>query len=153
MYIAEIDAIKADLGIEGIAVKWRWKKRAQLRTTRTTTIVGEHWYLGGMDHRIDIATERSYESIVEIIAHELRHAWQTQTGTLVYKKHVHWTGTRFVEASVYSRRKKYWNREHERDARAYASDAMVRLFQDAKQKVRQTPERATAALFALAFGE
>lgn len=153
MYQEEIIAIKADLGISDLPITWRWVQKPHIKKNRSFTRWGEHQYAGPGQHTIVIATQRARGEVLQTIAHELRHAWQTSQNVLVYSdKRVVWTGTQYSGAAFYSKRKKYSDRPHEIDARAFEKDAWLRLFAGAVTNRRiETPASVVAAMFEAAW--
>lgn len=163
MYAAEIAAIKKSLGIEHLDIRFEWYANKRYINKRKGS-TGDHTKMNGW-HRIRVATLGwSYEDVIKIIAHELRHAWQFGTGVCYTewkegngRRRGGWvytfTGTSYsVARSDYKRSAvKYRQRPEEIDAYAYQDDAWVKLFGGKRQKV-QTPESSVAAAFLAALG-
>lgn len=162
MYEAEIAVIKKDLNIEHLDIRFTWlPSRKYVSKARGST--GDHTKMNGW-HRIRVATLGwSYEDVVKIILHELRHAWQFGTGIcdtewkqgkrggrgkMVYS----WKGTSYCVARPEYLRSavKYRSRPEEIDAYGYQDDAWQKLF-GGQRKAVQTPQRAVAQAFLLAM--
>lgn len=91
-----------------------------------SSLVGD--YTVDYNH-IRVATKLPYEQVMDTLAHELRHAWQWQTGVLQNTNdYYRWKGTRFYTRKKVWKRCVYEQRPQEIDARAYARYAWVRLF-------------------------
>jgi hypothetical protein len=156
LYADEIAIILQDLGLPADhPVASYFKDKPYLKRGRNGS---ETWGWHSGNNRqagtVKAATERSYRAVLETIAHELRHEWQKFTGVLAWDGNRgkyggwHWSGTEHAPAKSYSSKYKYLNRPHEIDARAYAADAMERLFKDTTEtKEPRTVKAAVVALF------
>lgn len=152
MYEREIALIKHDLGIEDLPVVVRLRDVAWVTTNpRDPEAYGIHFYDRAFNkHWISIAIRHPYAVVLDTIAHEFRHAKQFHQGWVRLAGDTYtWTGTLYVPSfdSYTARNRKYKNRPHEIDARAYAAEAVKRLFPDAKQRERMTTKQSTRNLF------
>jgi hypothetical protein len=159
MYEAERAKLIADLGLEHWTFRWVFVNARDLPYRRTRAW-GLHTTLGNNSSRIEVALRRaSYLDVLTTIAHELRHAWQDANNvnriewiklrTRQHPKHI-WSGSQYIQACEYVHKKSSrWDLPEEIDARAYATDAVRRLFPDmAPQAKSLSPEAAVKKLFA-----
>ena len=158
---ADIDAIIKDLAIEHVAIDWKiYYDLTVLDKENSTGIVNTYKTGNGWAAWIKLAFKGwDYNTILDAMAHELRHIWQEVNGIMVTKyehgkqydqpkvrntkygvKFVHsgnmkavntWTGTEFYpDAKIWSRME-YYYRPNEVDARAYAEQF---VYQKTKKK-------------------
>ena len=123
-YMPFINRVMEDLQITDREIIWKWDYYANSRYKGTCGWPEGKWHTITLNRRF-----YGDRSLLETIAHELRHVWQMKQGLLTIKKCVvTWKGE---TKHAYRKRNKLYlewkERPEEIDAIAYAKDAVKRL--------------------------
>jgi hypothetical protein len=154
---AEIGLLLADLGLDGNTITWKFYNRSYVAATRTGKTTGR-CSPSPQAATIEIALRQERAALLNTYAHELRHYWHRVHDIYGFDHfkgegwRSYWKGTPFVPRPQRWVKLPYGERPDEADCRAYARDAVRRLF-GADSVVAETKQEHVQFMFRAAMSK